>query len=85
MARRAWLVGTACKLPGNSAQGCADIFASCPGLDPNKGYALPLLVRNNTDKPIVLKPNITIASSGLPLTVIASIPPTAPRSTRVTR
>ena len=29
-------VGTACKLPGNSAQGCADVFAGLPGLDPNK-------------------------------------------------
>ena len=67
-------VGTACKLPGNSAQGCADIFAGLPGLDPSKAFAIPLLISNNTDKPIVLKPSITIASSGLPFTVVGIIP-----------
>jgi hypothetical protein len=64
------LVGTACKLPGNSNTGpCQALFANCTGLDPSKAYALPLLVTNNTDKPIVLKPIITISSTGLPLTV----------------
>ena len=41
-------VGEACKLPGNSAQGCADVFAGLPGLDPSKAFAIPLLVTNNT-------------------------------------
>ncbi|GAA1664240.1 hypothetical protein [Microbacterium lacus] len=62
-------VGKACKLPGNSAQSCAAIFAGIPGLDPNKAFAIPLLVTNNTSKPIVLKPSITITSSGLPFDV----------------
>lgn len=67
-------VGTACKLPGNSAQGCADVFAGLPGLDPTKAFAIPLLITNNTNKPIVLKPSITITSSGLPFTVVGIIP-----------
>lgn len=66
--------GTACKLPGNSAQGCADVFAGLPGLDPTKAFAIPLLITNNTSKSIVLKPSITITSSGLPFTVVGIIP-----------
>jgi hypothetical protein len=77
-------VGTACKLPGNSASGCADIFAGLPGLDPTKAFAVPLLITNNTNKPIVLKPSITITSSGLPFTVVGIVPayctPIAPGS-----
>ena len=68
------MVGTACKLPGNSAQGCADVFAGLPGLDPAKAFAIPLLVTNNTVKSIVLKPSITISSSGLPFAVVGIIP-----------
>jgi hypothetical protein len=67
-------VGVACKLPGNSAQACADVFAGLPGLDPSKAFAIPLLITNNTDKDIVLKPSTTIASSGLPFTVVGIIP-----------
>jgi hypothetical protein len=67
-------VGEACKLPGNSAQDCAAIFAGLPGLDPNKAFAIPLQVCNNTSKPIVLKPSITIVSSGLPFTVVGINP-----------
>ncbi|HET8988176.1 MAG TPA: hypothetical protein VFN43_06655 [Humibacillus sp.] len=67
-------VGEACKLPGNSAQGCANIFAGLPGLDPSKAFAIPMLVTNNTNKSIVLKPSITIGSSGLPFTVVGIIP-----------
>ncbi len=37
-------VGEACKLPGNSAQGCAELFAGLPGLDPNKAFAIPLII-----------------------------------------
>jgi hypothetical protein len=67
-------VGVACKLPGNSAQGCADLFAGLPGLDPNKAFAIPFLVTNNTSKPIVLRPSVTITSSGLPFTVVGISP-----------
>jgi hypothetical protein len=67
-------VGTACKLPGNSAQSCADVFAGLPGLDPNKAFAIPVLITNNTTKPIVLKPSVTIISSGLPFNVVGIIP-----------
>lgn len=69
------LVGAACKLPGNSAASCAEVFAGLPGLDPAKAFAIPLLITNNTNKPIVLKPNITIVSSGLPFQVVGIIPP----------
>ncbi|RXZ46231.1 hypothetical protein [Agromyces binzhouensis] len=69
------LVGVACKLPGNSVnQKCADIFAQLPGLDTEKAYAIPLLVTNNTSKDIVLKPSISIISSGLPFNVVGIIP-----------
>jgi hypothetical protein len=67
-------VGTACKLPGASASGCAEIFAGFPGLDPDKAFAIPLLVCNNTDKPIVLQPDITIESDGLPFAVLGINP-----------
>ncbi|HET7801874.1 MAG TPA: hypothetical protein VFL38_15735 [Humibacillus xanthopallidus] len=67
-------VGTACKLPGNSAQSCANVFAGLPGLDPNKAFAIPLLITNNTNKAIVLKPSVTITSSGLPFNVVGIIP-----------
>ncbi|GGN08728.1 hypothetical protein GCM10009721_40720 [Terrabacter tumescens] len=67
-------VGTACKLPGNSAQGCADVFAGLPGLNPDKAFAIPLLVTNNTYKAIVLKSSISISSSGLPFTVVGIVP-----------
>ncbi|MFZ1412714.1 MAG: hypothetical protein WAS07_14785 [Micropruina sp.] len=68
-------VGAACKLPGGSAQSCEDVFADLPGLDPTKAFAIPLLITNNTDQDSVLKPSITIASSGLPFTVVGIIPP----------
>jgi hypothetical protein len=78
-------VGTACKLPGNSQAGCAEVFAGCPGLDPTKAYALPLLVTNNTDEPIVLQPDITVVSTGLPIQVLCINPayctPIAPGDT----
>ncbi|WP_156023139.1 hypothetical protein [Terracoccus sp. 273MFTsu3.1] len=67
-------VGTPCKLPGNSAQDCAGVFAGLPGLDPAKAFAVPLLVTNNTVKPIVLKPSIAISSSGLPFVVVGIVP-----------
>ena len=67
-------VGTACKLPGNSAGDCADVFAGLPGLDPSKAFAIPLLITNNTSKPIVLQPSISITSSGLPFTVVGINP-----------
>ncbi|MGR0318715.1 hypothetical protein [Agromyces sp. ZXT2-3] len=67
-------VGTACKLPGNSAGDCADIFAGLPGLDPSKAFAIPLLITNNTSKDIVLQPSITIVSDGLPFTVVGINP-----------
>ena len=67
-------VGTACKLPGNSAQNCAEIFAGLPGLDPSKAFAIPFLVTNNSVKPIVLRPSVTITSSGLPFTVVGINP-----------
>ena len=69
-------VGQACKLPGNSgnAQGCAELFAGLPDLDPEKAFVIPLQVCNNTDKDIVLKPSITIESSGLPFDVVGISP-----------
>lgn len=67
-------VGTACKLPGNSAGECAEIFAGLPGLDPNKAFAIPLLITNNTSQDIVLQPSISIVSSGLPFTVVGINP-----------
>ena len=67
-------VGEACKLPGNSAQGCAELFAGLPGLDPSKAFAIPLLICNNTNKDIVLKPSISISSSGLPFNVVGINP-----------
>ena len=67
-------VGTACKLPGGSAQGCEELFEGLPGLNPTKAFAIPLLVCNNTGKDIVLKPSITIASDGLPFTVVGINP-----------
>ena len=68
-------VGTACKLPGASAdKKCADLFAGLPGLNPDKAFAIPLLVCNNTGKDIVLKPSISIASSGLPFAVVGINP-----------
>lgn len=69
-------VGNGCKLPGNSAQGCADIFAGLPGLDPNKAYAIPLLITNNTSKPIVIQEfvTITVTSGGLPFNVVGINP-----------
>jgi hypothetical protein len=68
-------VGVACKLPGNSASSCAEVFAGLPGLDPNKAFAIPFLVNNNTSKPIVLRPSMTITSSGLPFAVVGISPP----------
>lgn len=68
------LVGTPCKLPGNSAQGCANVFAGLPGLNPDKAFAVPLLVTNNTVKPIVLKPSLSVGSSGLAFTVVGILP-----------
>ncbi|RXZ46233.1 hypothetical protein [Agromyces binzhouensis] len=69
------LVGVACKLPGASAdKKCADLFAGLPGLDPEKAFAIPLLITNNTSKTIVLKPSISIISSGLPFNVVGVIP-----------
>lgn len=62
-------VGTACKLPGNSAQGCAAIFGGIPNLDPAKAFAIPFLITNNTSKSILLRPSVTITSSGLPFDV----------------
>lgn len=69
-------VGVGCKLPGASANAhdCDAVFAGLPGLDVDKAYAIPLLITNNTDKDIVLKPSITIGSSGLPFTVVGIIP-----------
>jgi len=71
-------VGTACKLPGKSAnaQGCDEVFAGLPGLDTDNAYAIPLLVCNNTDKPIVLQPDITITttSGDLEFTVVGISP-----------
>lgn len=68
-------VGAACKLPGASAtKKCEDLFAGLPLLDPEKAFAIPLLITNNTDKTIVLKPSITIASTGLPFTVVGIVP-----------
>ncbi|WP_400997704.1 hypothetical protein [Agromyces sp. GXQ0307] len=68
-------VGTACKLPGASAnKKCEDLFAGLPGLDPEKAFAIPLLITNNTSKTIVLKPSISILSSGLPFTVVGIVP-----------
>lgn len=68
-------VGEACKLPGASAtKKCEELFAGLPGLDPEKAFAIPLLVTNNTSKTIVLKPSITITSSGLPFTVVGIVP-----------
>ena len=68
-------VGVACKLPGNSqASACSEVFAQIPGLDAAKAYAIPLLVTNNTDLPVVLKPSISIISSGLPFQVVGVIP-----------
>ncbi|SFR90978.1 hypothetical protein SAMN04487846_0505 [Microbacterium sp. cf046] len=71
-------VGQGCKLPGNSqANACAAIFAGIPGLDAAKAFAIPLLITNNTSKPIVLKPSITISnvSSGLGFDVKGVNPP----------
>lgn len=68
------LVGAACKLPGNSQGDCEELFEGLPGLDPSKAFAIPLLVTNETDKAIVLKPSITITSSGLPFTVVGINP-----------
>ena len=69
-------VGQACKLPGNSQAGCSAIFAGIPGLDAAKAFAIPLLISNNTNKPIVLKPSITITNStGLPFDVKGINPP----------
>lgn len=69
-------VGQACKLPGNSQAGCSAIFAGIPGLDAAKAFAIPLLISNNTGKPIVLKPSITITNStGLPFDVKGINPP----------
>lgn len=68
-------VGAACKLPGASAtKKCEDLFAGLPGLDPEKAFAIPLLITNNTNKTIVLKPSITITSSGLPFNVVGVVP-----------
>lgn len=68
-------IGVACKLPGQSAgSNCAEVFAGIPGLDPTKAFAIPLLITNSTSKAIVLKPSITISSSGLPFTVQGVIP-----------
>lgn len=68
------LVGVACKLPGNSQGDCEELFEGLPGLDPSKAFAIPLLITNNTDKDIVLKPSITIASDGLAFTVVGVNP-----------
>ena len=68
------LVGEACKLPGASAQGCEELFDGLPGLDPTKAFAIPLLVCNETSKDIVLKPSISITSSGLPFQVVGINP-----------
>ena len=69
-------VGVACKLPGNSLSDCSEI-AGIENLDPEKAYAIPLLVTNNTSKDIVLKPSITIetTSGTLTFTVVAVNPP----------
>ncbi|GAA1469574.1 hypothetical protein [Microbacterium thalassium] len=57
------LVGVACKLPGSSLSRCPPeiaqgIFAG----DFEKAFALPLQVTNTTNKPIVLKPSITVTN-----------------------
>ena len=66
-------VGVACKLPGGSNANCSNVVG-IPGISGTKGFAIPLRITNNTDKPIVLQPSITIASSGLPFTVVGISP-----------
>lgn len=68
-------VGNPCKLPGTAPTGCAELYAGLPGLDPDKSFAFPLLVSNNTPKAVVLKPSITMTSSGLPFAVVGVLVP----------
>ncbi|WES63884.1 hypothetical protein P0L94_15620 [Microbacter sp. GSS18] len=57
------LVGVACKLPGASQSRCpAEISQGIFAGDFSKAFALPIQVTNNTSKPIVLKPSITVTN-----------------------
>ena len=52
----------------------ARIFVGIPGIERNEGFRDSAEITNNTDKPIVLQEFITIASSGLPFTVVGISP-----------
>ena len=54
------LVGNPCKLPGASAQGCAALFAGCPGLDTEKAYAFPVRIIAGDDQTIYIT-DVTIS------------------------
>ncbi len=57
------LVGVACKIPGESQSRCPpEIAQGILAGDFSKAFAIPLQVTNTTDKPIVLKPSITITN-----------------------
>ena len=73
------VVGASCSsLPSGTSgyAGCAEIFAGIAGLVRSKAFAIPLQVTNNTNKPLVLKSNITITNStNLPFAVQGMNPP----------
>ncbi|MGN6219649.1 MAG: hypothetical protein ACTHNQ_09095 [Microbacterium sp.] len=69
------LIGNPCKLPGNSASGCSDVFAGCPGLDPDKAYAFPIRIYPGDDQTIYVTNvviNVTSSSEALAFGIACS-------------
>lgn len=57
------VIGQACKLPGASNQGCAGVYANCPGLDTDKAYAFPIQI-TNTDDQVIYITDVEITTAG---------------------
>ena len=70
-----------------SVRAVQSVFAGIPGLDPSKAFAIPILVTNNTSKPIVRSRRSRSRPSRLPFSAQGILPaygtPIAPASVKV--